>query len=294
MGKMWGSNVPLIGKSLTKWGKVGQILAQPCTPSPELWVYASWKGIATAIWSLGKPTALGQHGSPASMSVFGKHGRTTPKNSPGPRYRWNGELMPGPEIQWPQGEGWAMWKIPVMLVRTAGWYLLVYDALANGALAWTSQTYKYGGCPDPTQPFFWGLHMDWILGPGAQSHLFAFSPSQSHGVTVDGSGVHIDPGRDYVIAANCTSKQTQGLPYAPCSLTIRNSTTGQSWNSASPTSPKTGGGMSAMAVARGQAGSAIGGEQISFDLSQGGGWSNVKGSLVYVQINKSDNLLPDP
>lgn len=294
MGKMWGSGVPLIGKSLTKWGKVGQILAQPCTPEPELWVWASWKGVATVIWSLGKPSALSSHGSPTSMSVFGKHGRTNTKNQPGPRYRWNGELMPGPEIQWPKGEGWAMWKVPVMLWRRAGWYLLVYDALANGALAWTSQTYKYAGCPDPTQPFFWGYHMDWILAPGAQSHLFAFDPSRSHGVTVDASGVNIPDGRHYVIAANVTSKQTQGLPYAPASLTIRNHTTGQSWNSQPPVKPKNGIGMAAMTVARGEAGHTGTGEQIEFALSQGGGWSNVKGSLVYVQIDKDDHILPDP
>jgi hypothetical protein len=294
MGSMWGSNVPLIGKSLVKWGKVGQIIAQPCTPSPELWVYASWKGIATIIWSLGKPTALSSHGSPGSMTVFGKHGRTKPVNQPGPRYRWNGELMPGPEIQWPTGEGWSMWKVPVMLARTAGWYLLVYDALANGALAWTSQTYQYGGCPNPTFPHLWGTQIDDIIAPHQHGAIWTLDPHSNTGINFGGDAAIIPAGRDYMAVASLSCRKTLGLPFSAATLRVVNDNTGQQWSASDPAPKKPGSStLQSTAIVRGSTGLGSD-EQIRFVVDGGGEWCNWQGSSLYIQMSHSDNLLPDP
>jgi hypothetical protein len=295
MGSMWGSNVPLIGKSLTKFGKVGQLLATPCAPSPELWVYAAWKGVAKAIWSVGKPSALSPHGSPTSMSVFGKHGRTTPKTSPGPRYTWNGELIPGPEFQWPQGEGWAMWKVPVQLVRTAGWYLLVFDALATGVLAWTSQTYQYAGCPIPGYPMLAGTETDHLLFPGNTEGPASLHPVINTGVPYGGGRVFIGPNENYTAFYGVTSAPWGVAPDNPGTATGRVivEETGQVFEGATP-SPGAGGKMYSPAFARNQ-NSGSTGHTIRFEVHNNGpGFCIVDGSTVYCQIIPFDNLLGDP
>lgn len=297
MGKRWGSNFPIIGKTLNKFGMIGDMLAQPCSPSPELWVKASFTGIAHMIWSLAKPSALSPHGSPTSMSVFGKHGRTNPKGSIGPRYRMNGELIPGPEIQWPTGEGWNMWKIPVTLARTAGWYFLIYDATANGLLYWTSTAYKWGGCPiiTPETKVMWGNQIDDIIAPNQHGAIWTLNPFfNPHNIPFGGETLIIPSGSYYVASASVSSRQTLGLPYSAPSLIIKHEESGEVFKGSDPTPRKPGSSiMQSTAVARGNAAHS-GDNHITFHIEGTGGWSNWKGSSIYAQLTPFDNLLADP
>lgn len=296
MGSRWGSNVPLIGKSLNKFGMIGDMLAQPCTPSPELWVKASFTGLAHAIWSAAKPSALSPHGSPTSMSVFGKHGRTNPKGSIGPRYRMNGELIPGPEIQWPTGEGWSMWKIPVMLARTAGWYLLIFDAAANGFVYWTSTAYKWAGCPivSPTTKILWGNVIDDIIAPNQHGAIWTLNPYFNNGINFAGDTLIVPSGGYFVVGASLSCRKTLGLPFSAAKLTIIHEETGETWHGSEPKPRRPGSStLQTSAVARGTA-PHVGDNHVRFLVEGGGEWCNWMGSSIYIQATPFDNLLADP
>jgi hypothetical protein len=295
MGHFWGSDVPLIGKSLAKFGKVGQMLASPCQPTPELWIKASWVGLAHAVWSLAKPSALSPHGSPVSESVFGGHSRTRPSKGNGMRYRWNGELIPGPEFQWPQGEGWAMWKIPFFLARQAGWYLLVFDATANGFLNWTSTAMKWAGCPVHGVPYGICKEAAHLILPhevdvtGACSYFF-----KTDGLAFGGGGAIVPAGSTWTAMLSITSKPWSVLPneYAPATGRIINETTGTIYQGSPPTPPKDGI-QGSVAIAR-AAVAETGDEHIRFQVDGGGGYCDIVGSTTFIQVSPFDNLLADP
>lgn len=296
MGKRWGSNFPIVGKTLNKFGMVGDMLAQPCTPSPELWVKATWVGAAHAIWSLAKPSALSPHGSPTSMTVFGKHGRTNPKGKIGPRYRMNGELIPGPEIQWPQGDGWSMWKIPVNLARRIGWYVLVFDAFGDGILNWTSTAYKWAGCPiiTPKTKVLWGNVIDDIIAPNQHGAIWTLNPSFNSGIAFGGDTAIIPAGSYFVASASISSRKTLGLPYSAPKLTIRNRTTGERFDSGETKPRKPGSStMQSTAIARMTA-SMDQDNEIQFLVEGGPNWCNWMGSSIYIQDTPFDNMLADP
>jgi hypothetical protein len=294
MGHMWGSGTPLIGKSLAKFGKVGQLLATPCSPSPELWVYASWVGLAHAIWSIGKPSALSPHGSPVSESVFGSHGRKTPAKGNGMRYRWNGELIPGPAFQWPQGEGWAKWEMPFAKLRQAGFYLLIFDAAAEGLLNWTSTAYKWAGCPVPGYPFGWGLEGAHLILPNEHDVTGAFKQQQIHNVAFGGGRAVVPANSTWTAMCSITSAPWMVLPdqFGPATGSVINTTTGTVYGG-SPPAPGANGSMGSVAIARAQ-NSGSSDEVIEFHVEGSGGFCVIDGSTSYVQISPFDNLLADP
>lgn len=294
MGHRWGSTTPLIGKSLAKFGKVGQMLATPCTPSPEIWVEASWVGIAHAIWSIAKPSALSPHGSPVSESVFGGHGRTRPTKGNGMRYRWNGELIPGPEFGWPVGEGWAKWKIPFQAARLAGWYLLIFDAAADGLLNWTSTAYKWAGCPIPGYPYGWGLEAAHLIIPNEHDVTGAFKSQSIHNVAFGGGRAVVPANATYTAMCSITSKPWSVLPneFGPATGMIINETTGVTYGGSAP-APGANGTTGSVAVARAQ-NAGTGPENITFAVEGSGGFCDIEGSTSYIQISPFDNLLADP
>ncbi len=294
MVQRWGQGTPLIGKSLAKFGRVGQMLASPCVPEPMLWVEAFFIGGAHAFWSLAKPSALG-HGSPLSMSVFGSHSRTRQPKEPNMRYRANGELIPGPEFQFPNGLGWTMFKIPFFLARQVGWYLMIYDAFATGAYVWTSTAFKWAGCPVPTQPYAWCKEGAHLVVPNEHGTAGACKSSVVHDVAFGGGTAIIPGGSTYTAMFQCTSKPWSVLPneFVPANGFLRNNVTGQTW-AQSPQSESADGNKHTVSIARAQT-AGLANESITAVVNSGGaGYCDIENSIFYVQIFPFDNLLADP
>jgi len=189
-----------------------------------------------------------------------------------------------------------MWKIPVTLARTVGWYLLIFDAASNGFLNWTSTAYKWQGCPiiTPTTKVLWGRQIDDIIAPHQVGAIWTLNPSSNTGVAFGGDVAILPAGSYFVASASVSSRQTLGLPYTAPTLTIIHTETGERWKGSEP-QPRTPGStiMQSTAVARGSATAAVD-NHLQFLVEGGTGWSNWKGSSIYIQETPFDNLLADP
>lgn len=293
----WGQDVPLIGKSIAKFGHIGEIFSTPCSPQPQIIVKAFWQGLGKALWQIGKPTALSPHGNPASMTVFGSHGRklAPPRTRrAAPLYRFNGELMPGPYIAWPPGLGWRILEVPTNLVRRAGWYFLIFDATANGLLTWTSMTYQYAGCLVHGIPHVWGKNVDEYVTPLTDKiGMGALNPFVNTGIAFGGGHAVIPAGATYTAYCNVTSQRIPGLdPFVPAKGLVENDGTGQHWSDG-PLQEAPDGTFQHVTIARGQTAGAAD-EHVNIWIVGGGGWCNVKNSTLYIQLSLYDGVLPDP
>jgi hypothetical protein len=188
-----------------------------------------------------------------------------------------------------------MWKVPVELTRLAGWYLLIYDALATGLLAWTSMTYAYKGCANPEGKFLWGREGDHLLFPGNREGPAAFSSGVNHGISYGGGRALIPANSIWTAFYGGTSAPWGVQPNNPGVATFRviNEATGEV-HEGSPPTPDASGRLRSMALAQAQqAGGAD--HTIRWEVTnEGPGFCIVDGSLVYVQIEPFPSIFPDP
>lgn len=299
MAQPWGSGIPIIGNTIARFGKVGQILATPCATTPQIWVDAFFIGAAVAVWTLAKPSALAPYGSPASETVFGAHGRTRPtlkRRGNGFRYEFNGEIMPGPALDLPPGPGWRIWNVPIQLIRRVGWWLLVFDAVGEGLVAWTSTAYQYAGCPVPGVPFMFGTDVDKVYLPGSHGgHPGGFDPAtfQNTGIAYGDGRVIVPPGHTYTVAASANSTKVGNIPLGHVGIQITNETTGQVVTSGEGKQQEDGSWKTAAAMRGGETGTQS--QTIRIDQTfDGNGAANTVGSICWIQADANRNLLADP
>lgn len=120
-----------------KIGKINEIWAMPCTPTPQLWVKAAWNVIPAAIFHAIKPSTtdyliirfgFGHHKARRKFFDF-----------------WDFSFL---EHVPKSGVSWQVFKLGGLLAR-ALWYIAVFDALVWGLYSWMSLAYQYQGCITP-------------------------------------------------------------------------------------------------------------------------------------------------
>lgn len=134
--------IPVIGKSIARVGQVIDIVSQPCTPDPVVYVTAAFHDLPKMLWAIFKPDTM-------DLAVD----RAGIKHKKKPRKRFNIFDELNSSIQMPKGKiGTAMFHLGHMAERI-GWYLIIVDATTEFAVNWTSTVYEWSGCDIVGAPF---------------------------------------------------------------------------------------------------------------------------------------------
>lgn len=141
-------DLPIIGPWIAKIGRIQDLWANPCSPTPEMWAKAAFTAIPNALFSPITPSEVDM----AIIRVgFGGgsggafHGATK-------KFRFDvwdaiegvGEIANKPSwVRFGLGE-----------VLAAGlWYMVIVDATLDGLINWESLAYQYAGCKVPGSPW---------------------------------------------------------------------------------------------------------------------------------------------
>jgi hypothetical protein len=131
-------SVPVIGPWLGRVGKVMDILATPCSPSPMIWVQAFFSALPRLLYTFDKPFLIADQ----------FHGRR-----PGGRNKKKGTIgiidESLPEIEDLDSPLWRGFVILAEFILKAEWYLFIIDRTTEFLLNWTSLAYAYAGCNEP-------------------------------------------------------------------------------------------------------------------------------------------------
>lgn len=125
-----------------KIGHVSDIMAQPCQPTPMIWVEAYFSSLPTLIWSLFKPDPFDLSGGKGGRPH--KRTRKFVLNCFG--YERAIAVAGGSLLKWACFAG--EWS------NMIGWYFLVADASVDLAVNWSSTAMRWSGCKIPGEP--WG------------------------------------------------------------------------------------------------------------------------------------------
>jgi len=293
----WGGGTPLIGHSLANYGRIGQLFSTGCTPSAEIWVEAFWYGAAKAFWTAAKPTALGKHGGPQSLFEFGVHRRTAaPKTGKSNPFGIAniGELMPGRSLPVPPGKAWALFEMPIALIRRAGWYLLIFDSISEGLYKWASVAYTFNGCPVEGVPNAYERWPEFHIAitPGLRGPAIGYNLVANSDLVVAGNGIVVPAGYTFTVAAAAVGKSLSDPP-KNVSVEIQVDGIGGLNGQATSTSmPNTDGGTTGARIWRRQQ---TGAHAVGLEFYFAGfpqDLIDVQGSSVYVQASPTGILPP--
>lgn len=133
--------LPIVGPWMGRLGMVREILTQPCSPEPAMWVSAFFdKGLPKFLWSALKP-------GPRDYADI-RRPRSSPGHGRRRRFTFDVQDVLSGELADTEAQGWAKFLLnPVIaeLLKAEFWFLIA-SATADGALWWTSTAYRYAGC----------------------------------------------------------------------------------------------------------------------------------------------------
>lgn len=132
------SNLPVIGPWARRVGQVQQIMAIPCSVTPEIWVEAFFYSVPIVAWTLffPDPTDVG----------FSRGGQPHHR---GKRPQFNiQKIITAESLARYGGLGLALFRAGE-IANFVGWTMLIIDAGTKLAVMWTSTAYEWAGClPD--------------------------------------------------------------------------------------------------------------------------------------------------
>lgn len=213
-------DIPQIGPWVGRVGHVVDIWSNPCSATPEVWVYATWSNAPRLLLALFKPDRMDL----VTQRWGGKH-----KGKPKRKFKIIEELNMKQPL--PKGAGWAIGQIAGDLAQKVGWYMLVADATTDFAVHWSSTVYTLEGCRQPGTPYTDATQEDIILGPYASGrYLFDFW-HVNHSVVFSQDAARIAIPHGYIWSANCSfSTRPLDQPLLECavsSLEMVNTLTGE-------------------------------------------------------------------
>lgn len=130
--QLW--DVPIFGEHFHKIGRVIDLWADPCRPTPVVWVYAFWQAIPTFAASLTKPELI---------DINIEHRRGKPRK--GKKSRMVADMIVRDaliEVPVPRWVPFTLYEFS----QRIGWFFLVADATEQLAINWQSLAYRYNGC----------------------------------------------------------------------------------------------------------------------------------------------------
>jgi hypothetical protein len=140
--------VPVIGPWIARIGYVADMFANPCHPTPTVWLEAAGSAGIRVFASLRKPFNLAETFN-ALKGGIRRHGL---KKLLAGGFSGRGlgyiqaleELAPFAELI--KKPGWNVLALAGDLAIEAEWYLFVVDVTTDGLVNWVSQAYQYAGC----------------------------------------------------------------------------------------------------------------------------------------------------
>jgi hypothetical protein len=170
--------IPIAGKWLSRAGHVTNILATPCSTTPQLWVEGLFYAAPRLIYLKTKPF------KEAEVAYRYLNTRCGGKKNRGLLRRIaDGLKIQDPDTQMKHLGGpttKAVFTIAGDFALKALWYLMIVDRVTEAAYNWTSLVYQWAGCPVTGEP-----HAEAVIHPGEN---FAHDGSTVNGwFTVDES-----------------------------------------------------------------------------------------------------------
>lgn len=146
-------DLPVIGNDLSKIGRIIDLWANPCSPTPELWVKGFFTAIPTLFVSVTKPEIID-----VNIPHRGRKQRKGKKLRLRPRDIFRDALI---EVPVPR---WVVFRLYESYQRIAYWFL-VADALEDFGINWMSLAYAWNGCANINIPY-----INWERFPTRQPH----------------------------------------------------------------------------------------------------------------------------
>ncbi len=126
--------VPFIGDTVAKIGRIQAMLANPCDASAELWVFGFFQALPSLIITLAKPEWV-------DINITHKH-RKPIKGRVLKSYL--SKIIGGNILDIPVPR-WAIFQLGEFAQRV-GWYFMVGDATTDFVINWMSMVYQWNGC----------------------------------------------------------------------------------------------------------------------------------------------------
>jgi hypothetical protein len=160
------AKVPVIGKWISRIGMVVNILGQPCSATPLIWVEAAWVNLPHLLFGFVKPFKLAMDynihtgrgnrwGLPHGGGKRGKRGRA-PYGAIVEGLIEDASKVLGNEASW------LLFELGDLALK-AEWYFFIADLTTEFLLNWVSTAYMWGGCDNPFAPY---AHGNAVLGFG--------------------------------------------------------------------------------------------------------------------------------
>lgn len=196
-------SLPFIGDEFSKVGRVINILNNPCSPTPKIWVQAFFYRLPHLVFSIFKPEWFNVSPYTAKGRKNVGHRRNVKRNvSKRVRLKMDVDAVFRLTVPVPEGMRW----VPIAyyaLQRTLFW-LLVLDATTDFAVLWTSTAYQWQGCSLPDQPWASGKRNNLIVFPPiANWYTPTIEQWTAVGMSAGGNRVAIPPGVECTLFGTC-------------------------------------------------------------------------------------------
>lgn len=186
------SDIPIIGPWMGKIGRLQQIQAIPCNPTPKIMAYAFWQQLPFLIYTLTVPDcediiqgAIGGFRHKHRRGLHIKDGHVVPGHPPEPGIGWR---------------AFDLWE----LSDKVGFWMMIIDASLDLEINWMSTAYQYSGCGVASPSF-----AQWeapagsdVVGGGLDWHPFPMVLTQQASLIADQTTFAIPPRSNYSYATN--------------------------------------------------------------------------------------------
>ena len=291
----------IIGPWLSRIGRTYNMLATPCSSTPEIWVEAAWTNLPHLLFGFIKPFKLAMafdiHSGRGKRFGIGHRAGLKGRNKKAPYGAIIEGLIEdagglfGPEARW------AVFELGDLALKI-DWYFFLADITTDFLVNWVSTAYMWSGCSDPGHPYAHAHCLNGFyyvpLPPYARFDGFAWD--EIRGIATGPTGCVVPPGQSASVGYSISTgpwPSDPDLPLAPwSSFLLRN---GSIASERQPALRNADGGFTSTFMQRGYIGEDNGGlyeVALDIDISAGGVWYCNGGRMT--ASTDSGNLHPDP
>lgn len=230
-GIEYDETLPVVGKWVSRIGRVIDITATPCSVSPEIWILAAFQALPTLLVSPITPSAT-DYLIVRSRERVEEEG-TKGGSAHGRRTKFGFDVWDAIEATDQPGHKPKWWRFALgSMAAELMWYFVCADAITGFLVNWTSLAYQWAGCVAPGEP--WGCvyiknEAAWWPG-GLDSTTFGYwLDGGGSGFTRDGYGIGWPSGYSPTVSWSWNYNPAQGGGAFPPSgsMNLIDSSTGE-------------------------------------------------------------------
>jgi hypothetical protein len=288
-----------IGPWLSRIGRTYNMLATPCSTTPEVWVEAAWVNLPHLLFGFIKPFKLAMaydiHSGRGKRFGIGHRAGLKGKKGKAPY----GAILEG-LLEDAGGMGgaagrWAVFELGDLALKI-DWYFFLADITTDFLVNWVSTAYQWSGCEDPGRPYAHAHALEGFfylpIFPGAIYDGWAWD--ESRGIATGVNGCVVDSGVSASVGYSLTTGPWPADPTFPqatwSSQLMRNR---HKVGDAIPAAPSRNGGLGVTHMIPGYAGDDSGGiYEVFLDINTDGVWYCTGGRMT--ASTQQGGLHPDP